>query len=711
LTALFGIRYWRHSRTGVVDVSPEGYLVGSLRLRRSAASLAVVGLLALSWPGVGVPAVCTPPGSLPTGPPGNLTFDFSFDRVEVDGNVLGPMDGTLDFVDDFDDQQGEEPSGWDVVSATEEDGHVRCHGPGLHSPGPYPMGFDASGIGTCALVDGGGDFAVDVLWLVAPLGVGHQIGLNMAGSESITLGMVNNGSAEVGFGLPAGPIVALAYGGPSGIEVLAVPFQPASLGVTVRFRIEFDDTSNMVSALVSLDGDSTFEVALGPVEYFRVPPPIPVAIQLFASRIHCISDIDGDETCDAEDVCPTVPDPAQSDTDGDAAGDACDTCAGAFNPDQRDSDGSCVQAGEDPNDCGDLCDPCPSVFPDACDTAQTVSANVDSGGGSLVTPDGMLSVNVPPNAVAGDTSLSITRRSGGSFDLGAGLREVTVADLEPSEIVFQQPVGIAFGWNNVGAGTEPFCRVDTGGTSLLREGKLRVYRNGVEMTAQCGEGLTPLACPEQAQCGLCMAPPCVEACCDPGPVGMPGGNTFTVDVTEFSEYAVVAPCALVEKPRIVVSNLDTPPGDDGLTVKGEITLPVPFTPALDPVTDGVRLVIDDAAGTLLDLTIPGGSVDETGVGWKTNRAVPPTKWTYVNGTVTPPAGIRRVVIRDRSVSAPGLVKFVVKGKSGDYSPYATNPPLSGVLDLGVVECGVLAFPGEPGPTCGPSSSGRAFKCS
>ena len=37
-------------------------------------------------------------------------------------------------------------------------------------------------------------------------------------------------------------------------------------------------------------------------------------------------DGDGDGTCDLEDLCPSVEDPAQTDTDGDGLGDACDPC-------------------------------------------------------------------------------------------------------------------------------------------------------------------------------------------------------------------------------------------------------------------------------------------------------------------------------------------------------------------------------------------------
>ena len=58
-----------------------------------------------------------------------------------------------------------------------------------------------------------------------------------------------------------------------------------------------------------------------------------------------------------------------------------------------------------------------------------------------------------------------------------------------------------------------------------------------------------------------------------------------------------------------------------MTFKGQVTLPHPFTPAVDPLTNGLRLVLDDAAGNLIDLTVPGGAYSTTGLtGWKVNTS-------------------------------------------------------------------------------------------
>jgi hypothetical protein len=150
--------------------------------------------------------------------------------------------------------------------------------------------------------------------------------------------------------------------------------------------------------------------------------------------------------------------------------------------------------------------------------------------------------------------------------------------------------------------------------------------------------------------------------------------------------ALLPPCPLactsavaVVEPRIVVRGLATPPGDDGLSFKGEVVLPHPFTPVLDPVANGVGVVIADAlGGRLLDVVIPPGAYDlATKIGWKTGRRG--DTWRYVDRSDTPAEGIERVVIHDLSRRRPGLVRFLVKGKRGSYPLAAGSLPLAGFV--------------------------------
>jgi parallel beta-helix repeat protein len=170
--------------------------------------------------------------------------------------------------------------------------------------------------------------------------------------------------------------------------------------------------------------------------------------------------------------------------------------------------------------------------------------------------------------------------------------------------------------------------------------------------------------------------------------------------------------APVAKPRIVIRKLDTPPGDDALVFSGKLTLAQPFTPPLDPVANGVGVLITDATGArVLDLVIPGGAFDPVlKRGWKT--APDGGKWNYVDRSATPPAGITRVMIDGRSRRRPGLVRFRVKGKYGSYAVEPANLPLAGfvVLDPPTAEtgqCGQMTF-ADPAPSC--TTDGFEVRC-
>ena len=71
------------------------------------------------------------------------------------------------------------------------------------------------------------------------------------------------------------------------------------------------------------------------------------------------ADDDGDEIVNADDNCPSDPNPDQADGEGDGVGDVCDNCAGLINPGQEDTDGDGV---------GDRCDNCEQPNPDQLDS-------------------------------------------------------------------------------------------------------------------------------------------------------------------------------------------------------------------------------------------------------------------------------------------------------------------------------------------------------
>jgi hypothetical protein len=165
----------------------------------------------------------------------------------------------------------------------------------------------------------------------------------------------------------------------------------------------------------------------------------------------------------------------------------------------------------------------------------------------------------------------------------------------------------------------------------------------------------------------------------------------------------------VSKPKLTIGKLTTPPGDDKLALKGGMMLPLPFVPALDPAGGGVRVLIDHAAGRLLDAAIPGGVFDRTSkVGWKTSKAG--TAWTYSNPSGI--LGVRKVIVK-LVPRTPGLVKFAVAGKDGSYAVRREELPLRAtlVLDADAGQCGEATFPGpSPAPSCAFNASGSRLDC-
>lgn len=175
--------------------------------------------------------------------------------------------------------------------------------------------------------------------------------------------------------------------------------------------------------------------------------------------------------------------------------------------------------------------------------------------------------------------------------------------------------------------------------------------------------------------------------------------------------AIVAiPCAggvPVDKPRLSVRNLHTVAGDDRLSLRGLATLPFPFTPALDPPADGVRLVVTDfaEAAVLLDATIPAGAA------WRSNG--PGTSWTFVSdGT---PDGITTASVRTYP-ARPGIVRFKVKGTAGGRYGAMRLPVVAFfVLDPSApssTQCLVAAWPAAPpaSPSCALTPAGRELRC-
>src|SRR5262249_27590591 len=144
--------------------------------------------------------------------------------------------------------------------------------------------------------------------------------------------------------------------------------------------------------------------------------------------------------------------------------------------------------------------------------------------------------------------------------------------------------------------------------------------------------------------------------------------------------------------KLTPGKLNAPAGEQTLAFKGRMTVPV--VPAIDPLTSGVRVLVDG----VLDSTIPGGAFDPvTRTGWKVKKK---GAFTYHNGRGGI-LGIGKVAL-EVSSKTPGLVRFTVAGKTGSYAVDPAHLPRRAtlILDTAAGQCGDAGFAGPPpAPVC------------
>ncbi len=379
------------------------------------------------------------------------------------------------------------------------------------------------------------------------------------------------------------------------------------------------------------------------------------------------------------------------DTDGDRVPDPIDDCVNAPNLDRRDSDGDGI---------GDVCDNCPAVAnpsqsASSCLAGSTASTTIDSGGGTLVA--GNVKISVPPGALGGQpgcvatncpTSFSATGLADSEWKLGTaatGSGLYLAVKLFPENVTFNTPVTLTFSWPDV---MIPAGIID--GTSIP-EATLRIFQNGNPIT------------------NTCSAQPCgTVPCCNAG------FNTFTVQVTSFSEFAVArdGACALeaMTGADLKLTRLAPPPTDDGLALTGVVALAKGKTIADVATKSGLGIVLGDAAtGVVAGATLPAGKFDPTTKrGWKMK---PNGLSRYVDNSATPPAGIRRVVLAPKGVGGDGraLAALRVRGQGVSYRADRTAQATV-TLDPNDGPCFTTRFPGPPGPQCRIKNGGATLRC-
>jgi cysteine-rich repeat protein len=165
------------------------------------------------------------------------------------------------------------------------------------------------------------------------------------------------------------------------------------------------------------------------------------------------------------------------------------------------------------------------------------------------------------------------------------------------------------------------------------------------------------------------------------------------------------------KSLVKVTKITTPGGDDKLLVKAYLVFDE--VPVYDPIAYGIRLRIDDAAGTrLLDSEIPAGAFNPvTRRGWLPlkNSGYRFRSKELVDGAV-------QKIILKRVNKDPNAVSIKIVGSKGDFASRTIVPPLSVTVSLdantermGV--CAVMEFPGpRPEAECTLRGGGAVLVC-
>jgi hypothetical protein len=319
-------------------------------------------------------------------------------------------------------------------------------------------------------------------------------------------------------------------------------------------------------------------------------------------------------------------------------------------------------------------------------------------------------VNCPANAVEPGTTLC--RASAGACDIAENCDGTNVdcpADSVSGAFVTCRPSAGDCDVTENCDGSNAGCPTDT---FLPSSTVCRASASACDVAENCtGTGST---CPSDTGLPDTDADTVCDAIdnCDLNPnTGQEDGDTDTLgDVCD--PCTNIAP-TVPSKTKLILSKLALPATDDKLNFKGFFTS-VPGTPTVNPVANGLRILVSDSTGaTPIDVTIPGGAYNpSTRIGWKVNGSG--TAWKYSNST-SPVNGLSKAQLKAYP-NTPGKYKFTVKGKNGNYVVNQANLPLRGTLVIDVPyattgQCGETAFQTPPTkPSCSIAGGGKTVKC-
>ncbi|MFC2064275.1 PKD domain-containing protein [Chloroflexota bacterium] len=162
------------------------------------------------------------------------------------------------------------------------------------------------------------------------------------------------------------------------------------------------------------------------------------------------------------------------DNDNDGIPDNLDNAPDNYNPDQRDVDSDGI---------ADVLDPCPADPEDECDALGSTAVVVGEVGGTVVTENEKVTLDIPAGDMTEPITFSITDGGSGYEIVGdqEPLLVVNSYSLQPHGTVFTTPATLTFGWND----SDNNGLVD--GTTSLLETDLVLFKDSFPITPVCSE--------------------------------------------------------------------------------------------------------------------------------------------------------------------------------------------------------------------------------
>lgn len=205
----------------------------------------------------------------PAAAAGPIEYSYEVARFEVDGNVLGPLNGVPDFVDEFAD--GSIAPSWYQAFGTvsEHDGSLFLTSPGTSYPTPLGgttiVSIAAGGSNTW-VHDGSGSFSATAFWepILPPEGYHYHFSLFTFGGGG---GGIFSEIFGIGFGGINGGLsmeqhrteIDQTQGIYQNTMLDYLPVAAAQITGRIGMRIELDDATNEAWTSFSLDGGVTWE--------------------------------------------------------------------------------------------------------------------------------------------------------------------------------------------------------------------------------------------------------------------------------------------------------------------------------------------------------------------------------------------------------------------------------------------------------------------